>query len=321
MLRSSRTMRRKEHLGLAPERLAQIVVEVFRVGLHVRQLAQVEPLAGEVRDQRVGLRIGQHAPHLPFEHCRIAQPALGWRTSSSSSSGMLLQRKNDRRDARSQIADPIDRAGPRRSPAPLRRGKMKPRRDQHARQRLLDAGLEVAVPCGPAGRTPSTCRLRRRTPGRGRRGGRASRRSAARTAFFVGVWLAVHTKIRRRLGVSPTPVGLNGPVIVTVDAAAGANAAFDPEVRICLVHARRHADRSTSADADRRAVRPSLDAGSCADSGPATFSPSMRDVDGRAADARRRRPPPATLNSYSASSGNVWRTSIPPRVPSGRPSM
>ena len=37
--------------------------------------------------------------------------------------------------------------------------------------------------------------------------------------------------------------------------------------------------------------------------------------------ARRQRPPPVTPNSYSASSGKVWRTSRPPRVPSGSPSM
>ena len=68
--------RAEEHLGFAPERLAQVVVEILRVGLHARQLTQVQPLSGEVADQRVGLRIGQHPPDLPFELLRIAEPTL-----------------------------------------------------------------------------------------------------------------------------------------------------------------------------------------------------------------------------------------------------
>ena len=35
----------EEHLRFTPERLAQVVVEVLRLGLHVRQIAQVAATA------------------------------------------------------------------------------------------------------------------------------------------------------------------------------------------------------------------------------------------------------------------------------------
>ena len=59
-----------EELGFAPERLAQVVVEVReRPGIRARggEVAQVQPLACEVRDQRVRLGGREHAPHLLLE--------------------------------------------------------------------------------------------------------------------------------------------------------------------------------------------------------------------------------------------------------------
>ena len=76
MLRSSRTMRVEEQLHLAAHRLAQRIVEV---GIDERQrrggveAAQVQPLAGEVLGQRLGLRILQHAAHLLLEHRRVVR--------------------------------------------------------------------------------------------------------------------------------------------------------------------------------------------------------------------------------------------------------
>ena len=67
-----------------------------------RQVAQEQPLAGEVLDERVGR--GGSASIRRTWRASIAG-ALSWpfaATSSSSSSGMLLHRKNDSRDASSR---------------------------------------------------------------------------------------------------------------------------------------------------------------------------------------------------------------------------
>ena len=70
-----------EELGLAPERLAQVVVPLgIQLGGrdHARQRAEGQPLEGEAVDEGVGAGVGEHAPHLRLEHVRIAQlPAAG----------------------------------------------------------------------------------------------------------------------------------------------------------------------------------------------------------------------------------------------------
>ena len=69
---------REEQLGFPAERLAHVVVEVReqqQVRRDLVQIAQLQPLAGERVHQRVGARIGDHAPHLRLEHARRAQPA------------------------------------------------------------------------------------------------------------------------------------------------------------------------------------------------------------------------------------------------------
>ena len=67
--------RAEEQLRLALERLAQVAVEVRRVGPGILQVAQQQPLAGEVADERLGARVGQHAAHLLFERRRILERA------------------------------------------------------------------------------------------------------------------------------------------------------------------------------------------------------------------------------------------------------
>jgi hypothetical protein len=59
------------------KRLAQRLVERknHRVRLHRFDVPQLEPLAREVRHQRVGARVVEHPPHLTLEHRRIFQPA------------------------------------------------------------------------------------------------------------------------------------------------------------------------------------------------------------------------------------------------------
>ncbi len=53
----------EKHLRLPPHRLAQILVEVrklFRVRHDQVQIAELQPLTGEVFNQRIGPRIAQH---------------------------------------------------------------------------------------------------------------------------------------------------------------------------------------------------------------------------------------------------------------------
>ena len=73
---------RDEELGLLPEAVQQVVVEVrieIRMHDHLLDAPQVQPLGGEVVDERAdGARIGQHAADLLFEHRRLRQlAALG----------------------------------------------------------------------------------------------------------------------------------------------------------------------------------------------------------------------------------------------------
>jgi hypothetical protein len=66
----------KEKLRLAPEGLPQVVIPVgklFPVGDSALQVAQEEPLAGEISDQGLGPRVRQHPPHLLLEHRRVLQ--------------------------------------------------------------------------------------------------------------------------------------------------------------------------------------------------------------------------------------------------------
>jgi len=60
------------------ERLAQAVVEIgehFRIGFRRAKIAQIQPLSGEIFDQRLGPGIGQHTPYLLFQHLRVVELA------------------------------------------------------------------------------------------------------------------------------------------------------------------------------------------------------------------------------------------------------
>jgi len=61
----------KKQFGLAADGVTQIVVkfgEHIRVGRHLGEIAQLQPLAREVLDQGVRTRIVEHAAHLAFEN-------------------------------------------------------------------------------------------------------------------------------------------------------------------------------------------------------------------------------------------------------------
>ena len=135
-----------------------------------------------------------------------ASSTAGWRRrpaaarSSSASSGMLLQRKNDSRDASSMSLT--------RYAAPARhRGRIlfdaedERRARQQAAQRELDAGVEAALLAAVAIERPSAAPGRRRSPDAGRRAaasvGQDPPRAAALSARAAGA----------RAGTTKTPCG------------------------------------------------------------------------------------------------------------------
>ena len=63
-----------EQVGFLAQGLAEIVIEIrklLRVGEGVLEVPQEQPLRREVGHQRIRARVGEHAPHLFFEHRRI----------------------------------------------------------------------------------------------------------------------------------------------------------------------------------------------------------------------------------------------------------
>ena len=117
----------EEQLRFAAQGLPQVVVEIGkqpRVRRDRREIAEVEPLLREVVDQRLGAadRPACGGPAVRARRARAACP--GSAASSSSSSGMLLQIKNERRDAKIEIrrCDTPYRERRRRDPVRCGRG-------------------------------------------------------------------------------------------------------------------------------------------------------------------------------------------------------
>jgi len=165
-------------------------------------------LADEVLHQGPRARIGQHAPDLPLHHGRIAEPAaLG--TASSSSSGMLLQRKKERRDAQLDVAHPVNAPGRRAHRIELDAEK-ELGRHQDLLQRQSHARLEAA---GLGALLVEGDELRQivggnRPPvGVAREAGDDLFAQACCSARSAGR----QTKILSRLGVAPGPCALKGP--------------------------------------------------------------------------------------------------------------
>src|SRR5262249_41415702 len=131
-----------EELGLLLEGLAQVVVEIrerIGVGLDRVHVANEEPLAEEIRDERVRLRIRQHPAHLALERGRVLQLAafrrgqqrLVWNAAPQ-------EERQPRREL--EVADAVDRAA-RRTGRILFDAEEEGRRDENA----LDAGLNAAI--------------------------------------------------------------------------------------------------------------------------------------------------------------------------------
>ena len=133
----------EQQLGLAPKRGAQLSVETGVLRQRIVELAQLEPLRGEVLDERGRARVGEHAPHLPLERDRLVQPARG-RGGEQLVVGNAAPKKKRQARRELEIADAVARAGRHTfglSLEPIE----EPRIDEQARERLLDARLEIAV--------------------------------------------------------------------------------------------------------------------------------------------------------------------------------
>ena len=74
------------------------------------EVAQEQPLAGEVGDERVGAPVGEHPPHLRAEHRGLAQLAsLGGRQQLIVGNAAPQKERQPRREL--EVADAIRRSG------------------------------------------------------------------------------------------------------------------------------------------------------------------------------------------------------------------
>ena len=179
--------------------------------------------------------------------------------------------------------------------------------------------LEVAAPRGPADRTPSACRLRRRSPGRDTRAAPAPSESSARRSF--------HRRPTRRPADEDLAAARRVADAGGVERPGDRRALGTPPgvVNVGVRRGSPSRSRRRRRRADDRAAR----GRSCA-ARPVTFRRKLRGFSTLTCSPSSvmstpapgpPAPPPPSANSYSASSGKVCVNSMPPRVPSGSPSM
>ena len=124
----------------------------------------MQPLRGEVRDERPGARIGEHAAHLPLENHRLVQLARDRHIQQLVVRDAAPQEERQAR-GEIQVAHAIDGTGS-RAGGILFDAEEEMRAHQHGGERHLDAGVEVAIGTGlPVERErPLQIRVRDRTP-------------------------------------------------------------------------------------------------------------------------------------------------------------
>ncbi len=135
-----------EQLGLAPEGLPQVVVEVRKqahVGRHRVEIAQVQPLRREVRHERARPFVGEHAPHLLLEHGGLSQlPRRGHRNQLVVWNAAPQEERQARGERK--VADAIRRV--RRKAGRIRLdAEQELRAHEHAGERHLDTRVEIRV--------------------------------------------------------------------------------------------------------------------------------------------------------------------------------
>ena len=143
-LRSSRMMVRKSSSVSRWNDCRRLPSKSGESGLRVLQLAQEQPLPGEVRDERVGARIGQHPAHLPLERApdpsaRRARPRRAARRPECCSTGRTTA-ATPARDRSPGTRRPARRCAGSRSNRNRNCGSTSTRAT-----RALDAGLERAL--------------------------------------------------------------------------------------------------------------------------------------------------------------------------------
>ncbi len=171
-----------EHLGLAPHRRPQVVIEIRKllaVGRGRLEGADLQPLSGEVLAQGRRARIRQHPLDLRRQHRRVAQrAAVGGGAQRRVRHAGPQEIGQPRRQFVLGQADAGRCPPPRRHQARLTAldAEEEVRRDQDRLQRGGEPFVERARSrARRARRAPRACRLRPCSPAGGRRGEPASR--------------------------------------------------------------------------------------------------------------------------------------------------
>ncbi len=179
----------EQQLRLAAKCVAQVRVEVRILGREIGELAEIEPLAGEVLDEPLRARVGEHARDLCGEHRRIVELAGGREREQLVVRDAAPEKERQAR-RELEIADPVDGAD--RDVGGVALEPIEESRiDEQPRQRVLDADLEIAAFLAPepielqqglhrvvVGRHRAAVRARREPREDALRAGRLRRRGA-----------------------------------------------------------------------------------------------------------------------------------------------
>ena len=119
------------------------------------ELAQEQPLPGDVVHQRLSARIGQHPARLLLEHRGIGEPA-----GAGQLQQLIVRNAAPEEEGKSrrqlEIADPVHRAS-RQVGRLVFEAEDELRIDEHARQGVLDPGLEASKRSPGLVERPSAC--------------------------------------------------------------------------------------------------------------------------------------------------------------------
>ena len=283
-LRSSRRMVRKSSSVSRWNDCAQVAVEVGRIGPRVLQLAQEQPLPGEV-GRPARRRADRPASAAPAARASPGPSSAPRRRHVEQLVVRDAAPQEERQPRRQlEIAEPV--RGARRDVGRLAlEAEEELRIDEHARQRALDARTRTMPAVRPARRTRAACRSRRRRrrPAADTRASPACDRICRAHGSSSAGDAGVQTSSRRRLGVSPGPVALKR--------------AGDGDLRDAR---RARLDVEDAVGAGRRAARRRGAAAMvCGPAGtrsrvaPRPCSVDARAVDAPRTDRRRAGPPPA----------------------------
>ena len=139
-----------EQLRLAAKGLSQVLVETWKVSrIRFLQLdvPKIQPLLGEIRDQRFGSGVGQHAPHLLVEHARRAEL-----TATRQVEQLVVRDAGPEKERQArgelEIGDPVDLSVGHTGRVSFD-AEQKLRAHQHAFDGALDTALEATLDTPP----------------------------------------------------------------------------------------------------------------------------------------------------------------------------